>query len=110
MLLQTAQVKRLLWVAIATIALSSGCMLAPVSPPRGVLFTNQSLPLFGGEAGGARVGRASVENIAFLISWGDASIHTAAAKAGITDIKHVDYNYYNAAGLYQRYTTVVWGD
>ena len=61
---------------------------------------------------GSKVGKASVRCFAFgLYSSGDMSIKAAAENAGITTIKHVDYEYNNIFFFaYQEITTIVYGD
>jgi hypothetical protein len=41
---------------------------------------------------------------------GDGGVKAAAANGGITQVKRVDYEYYNLIGIYQRYKTVAYGD
>lgn len=87
-----------------------GCVGAPVVPPIGFAYTNIDAPLnLRGEMGSKR-GESSVKSYAFLVSVGDASVKSAAAAGGISNVKHVDYDFYNFLGVYQRFTTVVYGD
>lgn len=87
-----------------------GCVAAPVVPPIGVIYSNFQAPLAPkGEAGSKR-GTATVTAILGLVSWGDGSVRQAAANGGITEVKLVDYEFKNVVGVYQRYTTVAYGD
>ena len=88
----------------------SGCCLAPVIPPRGVLYNDQKAPLFPGKELGGREGKASAHNILFLVGWGDASLHAAAFNGRITTIKYTDYRMFNILAIYQCYTTIVKGE
>ena len=94
---------------ISLLALS-GCAFAPVMPPRGILYTDQQAPLFGGRAPGHAEGRASAHSVLFIFAWGDCSVTAAAANGGIKQIKHLDYRLLNLALIYQRFTTIVRGE
>ena len=90
--------------------LVSGCAFAPVVPPRGVLYTDQKAPLFGGREPGSAEGRASAHSVLFAFAWGDCSVGTAARNGGIRQIKHLDYRLLNLGLVYQRFTTIVRGE
>jgi hypothetical protein len=88
-------------------------MVAPVVPPIGIIYTGMSAPLdtdLMTTELGAKQGRSSSSDILFLVAWGDASTAAAARSAGITKIRHADYEYTNVLGIYQSYTTVIYGD
>ena len=91
-------------------AMLTGCAMAPVVPPRGILFNDQQAPLFGGREAGTKEGRASTYTLLFLVGWGDSSITAAARDAGISQIKMTNYEMFSILGLYQKYTTIVCGD
>ena len=91
-------------------ALSSGCVFASVAPPRGLLYTDQKAPLFSGRESGTKVGRADAHCILFLAGWGDAGLRAAMEDGGITEIRHSDYRIQNYALIYQRYTTIAYGE
>lgn len=97
-------------VAAATLTLLGGCVFAPVSPPRGILFTDQTAPLFPGGGPGEKIGTASAHNILFLAGWGDSGLGAAMANGEITQVRHTDYRIQNYALVYQRYTTIVHGN
>ena len=88
-----------------------GCITAPVVPPLGIVYSDVNAPLStqGGQAGTKR-GTADVKSILGVVSWGDGSVRAAAKQGGITEVKLVDYEYKNVLGVYQRYTTVAYGD
>lgn len=87
-----------------------GCIAAPVVPPLGLLYTDIEAPLAPkGEAGSKR-GTSHVVSILGLVSTGDGSVKAAAANGGIHDVTLVDYEFTNVLGVYQRYTTVVYGN
>ena len=101
---------KLLAAAVLSGAMLSGCAMAPVVPPRGILFNDQKAPLFGGREIGDKEGRASTYTVLFLVGWGDSSVTAAARDADITQIKQMNYEMFSILGLYQRYTTIVRGD
>lgn len=99
---------------VAGVITLSGCMTAPVQPPRGIIYTSQTAPLFNPitaeESVGSKSGESSAASILGLIAWGDAGLRTATQEGGITQVKHVDYEYTNIIGIYQEYKTIVYGD
>jgi hypothetical protein len=59
----------------------------------------------------AKVGTGSTACVLGLFSFGDASIHSACAQAGITKIEHVDYQSMNILfGLFSSYKVLVYGE
>jgi hypothetical protein len=101
--------KRFLPATLAILWLT-GCAIAPVIPPRGIIFNDQQAPMFSGNATGSKEGRSSTYTILFLVGWGDASIDTAAKEGKITQIRQLDYELFNVFGIYQCFTTVVRGE
>lgn len=101
-------------------ALLSGCIFAGVAPPRGIIYTDQTAPLFPGGTAGEFTGRAAAHNVLFLAGWGDAGLRAAMQNAVDTNdelesihdivIKHNDYHALNILLLYQRYTTITYVD
>src|SRR5690348_8936480 len=58
----------------------------------------------------AKMGDGTQVNILGLFAFGDASIHSACAKAGITKVQHVDYQAVNVLfGLFSSYKVIVYG-
>ncbi len=107
--------KRLLTLAVAVCAVSlmTGCLRAPVVPPFGMIYTDYKAPLDYTQEGadlGTRRGEAKTESFVGLVAIGDASIATAARNGGISNPTAADYEYFNVLGVYQRYTTIVYGD
>ncbi len=98
-----------------SIFLLSGCLVAPVVPPYGQIFTDYKAPLdYDQQASksGAdlKEGKAETMSVLGLVALGDASINTAAQNGGITVVHGADYEYFNVLGVYQRFTTVVRGE
>lgn len=106
---KTGGVLRALGVVLLALFVS-GCVFAPVVPPRGVLFNDQTSPLFPGGRPGTKEGRASSHSILFLVGWGNSGLDRAARNGGIVEIRHTDYRIQNYALVYQRYTTIVRGE
>ena len=93
--------------------LLAGCMVAPVMPPSGMIYTGTTAPLdldLNNTDLGTKHGRADASSILGLFAWGNAGVSAAAQAGGITKIKHADYEQMNVLGIYQRYTTIVYGD
>jgi hypothetical protein len=104
--------RNLLALGTLTLALAftTACVFAPVVPPRGLLYTNQTAPLFPGGKPGSKEGRASAHNILFLVGWGNSGLAKAMENGGITEVRHTDYQVLNILLIYQRYTTVTKGE
>ena len=101
--------------AVAACVLLGGCGMyeAPVIPPVALVYTDISAPIdtdMDAQPIGAKVGRASTEQILSIAAWGDASIQAAAANGKITRINHADYHYTNFLGVYSKFTVIVTGD
>ena len=59
----------------------------------------------------AKVGTGSTSCILGLVSFGDASIHSACAQAGITKIQHIDYHTTVILfGIFSSYQIYVYGE
>ena len=99
-----------LCAAVAAVSFIAGCAMTPVAPPRGIMYTDQSAPLFPSSETGSVKGSASAYNILFMVGWGDCSIKTAASNAGITKIKSTDYELSNIFIFYQKFTVSVYGE
>lgn len=89
---------------------ASGCVIAPVMPPRGLIYTDQKAPLFSGGKPGSKVGKSSAHSILFLVGWGDGGLAKALENGGITEVRHTDYRVENYFLFYQKYTTIVHGE
>ena len=81
-------------------------------PPTGLIYTNIEAPInIGPSQMASKRGKADVITVLGLFAVGDGSVKTAAQNGGISEVTHVDYEYKNVIlGLYQRYTTVVYGN
>lgn len=90
--------------------LASGCAFTPVAPPRGLIYNDQISVLFPGRGPGLKEGRASSQNVLFLVGWGNSGLKAAMEDGGITELKHTDYRMQNYLLIYQRYTTIAYGD
>ncbi|MGF1573508.1 MAG: TRL-like family protein [Sumerlaeia bacterium] len=100
-------------VALMATTLLTGCLRAPVQPPMGILYTSHQAPLFPDQTTGqvgTRSGESSAISILGLVAIGDASLQTAAQEGNISNIRHVDYQYDNILGVYQKYTTIARGE
>ncbi|MCB2155313.1 TRL-like family protein [bacterium] len=97
-------------LAIGLVSLLGGCVFAPVVPPRGILYNDQTSPLFPGGTPGEKIGKASSHNILFLVGWGDSGMARAIENGGIQRVNHTDYRIQNYMLFYQRYTTIVHGE
>jgi hypothetical protein len=89
---------------------ATGCVFTTVSPPRGLIMTDQTAPLFPGRETGSKVGRASAHNILFLFGWGDSGLNAAIRDGGLETVNHTDYRFQNYLLIYQKYTTIVYGE
>ncbi|MBN1866874.1 TRL-like family protein [Candidatus Sumerlaeota bacterium] len=109
-------VGKLLVLTVATAALAlGGCVMAPVVPPLGAVYSNVNAPLDldcgSGKQIGPAKGEASTTTFFYLFAFGDAGIDAAARKGKLKTVNHVDYRFKNVLlGLYSRYTTVVYGE
>ena len=59
---------------------------------------------------GSKVGEAVNVSYVAVYAGGDASVETAAKKAGISKISHVDLKIYNILGCYTTNTYYVYGE
>jgi hypothetical protein len=57
-----------------------------------------------------KTGKASTTSILGLVAWGDAGVHTAARKGGLTKVHHADYEYFTVLGVYTQFTIWVYGE
>jgi TRL (tRNA-associated locus)-like protein len=72
--------------------LLTGC-LTVATPAVGFIYTDVKWPHDAtSNAASPKVGTGEACSVLSLVAWGDASIESAAKKAGITKIHHVDYH------------------
>ena len=89
----------------------SGCLNAPFQPPSGVVsVTKAPLSTEGNWDVGSKKGEASSFSVLGLYASGDCSIATAARNGGLKKIGHVDYEYFNVIGIWQKATVIVYGE
>ncbi len=89
-----------------------GCLLSPVVPPTGAIYSDIGAPQSLGPRAelGSKTGEASSTAILGMVSFGDCGVTAAAKNGGISKVHHTDYTFFNVLGIYQKYTTVVYGD
>ena len=106
--------KRVLVLAVLSVLfVASGCQLAPVQPPLGMIFSQIRAPVdidCDNTDLGSKVGQAGAVSVLGLIAVGDASVQAAARQAGITTVKHLDYEFMNILGLYTNMKITAYGD
>lgn len=102
-------------VSLMVACFFAGCAIprTPVLPYYGTIFNQTSAPVditFENNAIGDRTGKSSAYAVMGLLSWGDASIQTAAANGQIARVDHVDCMVTNVlCGLWGKYETIVYG-
>ena len=89
------------------VGLSFGCA-GVMSPAAGAIWMDVKGPIQAGNKVGAKEGRACASSIAGLIATGDASIATAAANGGITNIDSVDHHSTTKV-IFSEFCTIVRG-
>jgi len=87
----------------------SGCM-GVASPVAGWAYTEAKWDgvIEDGPAP-TKTGKACATSILAMIATGDASLETAKANGGITQISHVDHSSKNILGVWGEYCTIVKG-
>jgi hypothetical protein len=106
----------LLGVACLFLVFLTGCGIgyfSPVVPPMGIFFESTKAPMdinVERTELGSKQGEANSVSILGLFAFGDCSISTAARNGSIKTVNHADYSYLNVLGIYQSYTTIVYGD
>lgn len=100
--------------AVAATALLSGCYTAPVMPPPGLIYGSVRAPMDidvnETPIANLKSGQTESASVLGLVAWGDASIKTASDNGGLATIEHVDYEFFNVLGVYQRFTTIAYGE
>lgn len=91
--------------------LLSGCLCAPFEPPMGIVSVVKApLSTEGNWEMGSKHGESSSISILGIAAVGDCSIATAAKTGGVKKVNHVDYEYRNILGIYQKATVIVYGE
>ena len=89
----------------------AGCLSAPFQPPSGVVsVTTAPLSTEGNWNVGTTRGEASSFSVLGLYASGDCSTATAARNGGLKKIGHVDYEYVNIIGIWQKATVIAYGE
>ena len=105
--------KRTFAIALASLLAVglAGCLSAPFQPPSGVVsVTTAPLSTEGNWEVGSKRGEAFSTSILGLYATGDCSIAAAARNGGLKKIGHVDYEYVNIIGVWQKATVIVYGE
>lgn len=101
---------RTIVLAFAVFLGLSGCAHVD-APVTGFLFTNTESPLTATSGPrGSKHGKASSASILGILAMGESSIQSAADRAGIKTISHVDVASYSILGIYASYTVHVYGE
>ena len=89
----------------------AGCLSAPFQPPSGVVsVTKAPLSTEGNWDVGSKKGESSSFSVLGLYASGDCSIAAAARNGGLKKIGHVDYEYVNIIGIWQKATVIAYGE
>lgn len=99
-----------LMIVLTAMALA-GCVSAPFRPPVGmVALVKAPLSTDGNWNIYPNRGESSSTCILGLWAEGDCSVSAAARNGGIKKVGHVDYEYKNIIGIWQKVTVVVYGE
>jgi len=105
-------VKKVNKICLAVVVvMMMGCATgrSPVSP--GLILTSVSgSESVGPGTGSSKKGESCATNILGLFAFGDASIHKATLKPGITKIQSVDYTTTSFIGIFANSCTIVYGE
>jgi len=102
--------KKIIVLAAMAVMLSS-CGAFVAAPVTGFIYTDVQAPLMAtSNTVATKVGTAEATSILGIVGTGDASINTAAQKAGITEISHIDYEANSILGVYAKFTIYVYGN
>jgi hypothetical protein len=98
-------------LVLATLMGGCGCMVAPFQPPMGIVSVVKApLSTEGNFNAGSKSGEASVVSILGIVSTGDCSIDAAVKDGGLSKVNHLDYDYLNILGIYQKATVIAYGE
>ncbi len=108
-------------LGLACVMSAVGCVQvgAPVRLPPGLLYERTRAPLSinaNATQLGSKVGTSRSQMIRDIlltgqgITWGEASVASAAKSAGITTVHHIDYEILSVLGIYVEFMTIVYGD
>jgi hypothetical protein len=107
--------KKLIFLStLLVLLLASSCVIAPVVPPLGGIYSSIEAPLdidIDKTTIGSKQGEAHCTSIFWLVAFGDCSTQRAAQNGNIQNINHADYSFTNILlGIYQSLTVKVYGD
>jgi hypothetical protein len=95
-------------LVVVTLSLS-GCM-GEAAPVKGIIYTNVR---YAGHATMAtdvsKEGKACAETVLTLFAFGDATVSTAKANGGITQVATIEHAALNILGVYGTWCTIVRG-
>jgi hypothetical protein len=105
--------KNLVKVALCALMLSTlgGCAMATGGngSVTGFIYSGYKMGGAVGPGAGTKTGEACASSILGIVGIGDASIATAKAAGGITQVAHVDHDNFGILGIYASSCTVVVG-
>jgi hypothetical protein len=100
-------------LAVAVCVAMTGCAMASGGngAAMGTIYTAYKM---GGNIGsggaGSKTGQACATSILGVVALGDATVATAKAAGGITNVSHVDHDNFGVLGVYAKTCTIVVGD
>jgi hypothetical protein len=108
------QKKKLLTRLVFALAvISSFCFLSCASSgfgPRGLLYTNTKVGMFGTGSKGKLSNQSCVISILGLFSFGDASIQTLKDQAKIETITETNWNSFSILSIYAKLCVQIYGN
>ena len=96
-------------LALAAVAILSGCVMATGSVNAAVVVDEKGPVAMGDASAGTKVGMSQAEGI-LVVAYGDASISAAMKDGNLTKVHHVDKETFSVLGIYARYKTIVYGE
>ncbi len=99
-----------LTVSTSIVALLLVSCIPPKGPVAGLVYTDiNAWDAASGEPLGTKMGEGTCQSIMGIVATGDCSVDTAARKAKITKISHVDYHTKHILGIISKVTVQVYG-
>jgi hypothetical protein len=105
----------LVLAALSALALSGCGYTMFTSPTVGGIYTGTTSPsdltMDTTQVGNLKTGTAECMSVLAIAAWGDCSVEAAMKSGGIKKIHHVDHQTFSIIlGVYNKYTTVVYGE
>lgn len=95
---------------LALMLLNAGCM-GEASPVIGKIYADVQYGMFATTAVDAsKRGESCAKAILTLFAFGDATVTTAKANGGITQVAAVEHSSFNVLGIYSKWCTIVKGN